>query len=1011
METSGIGGHGQNVRRLAIAGGLAVGLALAAPRVASALPAPPSPVPQTSWVANGVVTDVGWSGHTLYIGGDFNRVGPPTGPFAVVSGTSGHQEGVSPIVSGGEASVEAIIPDGHGGWYIGGNFESVEGTPVRNLAHVTAGGTLDPLFAPNPDQTVHALVLSADGDTLYVAGSFHEIGGQDRAGIAAVSTSSGAALSGFTAGFNVDKGNVEVGTAVAVAPATNTLYAGSEHGELKAFDATTGTLDGAFHAEASGVRDLAVSPDGQTLYIAGASTVDGQSRNGLGAVEGATGAVTSFDPSGSAEYSAERLALTSDGATLYAGGLDGLAKIATATGTIDEGFTALTSEVVALALSPDQSKLYVSMASVVGFGKQPELAELDAGSGKVETSFASEPNGTPSVVATAPSGAVAIGGGRRTAIEMAPFNSLGGVARSGFAAIDETTGEPTSLELPDSSVFVVSPDGSTLYAIKPAPEATEKLIKVDTATDEVSSGFSAEIKGAVEALAISPNGQTLYLGGPFSQVDGHAADKLAAVNASDGSLKAGFAASTSGAWGVSGPQFGLVNSLTVSPDSSTLYIGGYFTEVDGQHRESLAAINAATGALDSGFVPSIPAQEGSSDAVYTTATNLAGSGLYVEGWFGLKLLETSTGDPSASFTPSPEAGFGLTLSPDGSTLYAGGFGNTRRLGAFDATTGTSAPAFNPAMQPDSAIHVLAFAPDGSLVAAGELTNVDQTPAGAFAIFPPSGGAPANAVLPEVTPPIAFFADGELTATTGTWAGAQPLSFSYQWLRDGTAIPGATSPSYQPTAADEGYELAVQVTATNGEGHASATSFPYVEPTSTSEGEGEHGGEEKPGGGSTSSSGAGSESGRGSGGGGSAGGSSTPSGSVIQAGSSPRAITAALAGLLSFEAPTIAALLKAGGYSLNFNAPSGGVLSIRWSTITAHSARSSTKSVVIATGTHTFADAGHQTIRLRLTAAGLKLLRRSRSMRITERASFASNAGTQTKQAVLVLHARKSGRSS
>jgi hypothetical protein len=52
----------------------------------------------------------------------------------------------------------------------------------------------------------------------------------------------------------------------------------------------------------------------------------------------------------------------------------------------------------------------------------------------------------------------------------------------------------------------------------------------------------------------------------------------------------------------------------------------------------------------------------------------------------------------------------------------------------------------------------------------------------------------------------------LNAAAGTWAPA-PVSLRYQWLRAGTAIPGATAASYKVQRADAGARLAVRVTGT------------------------------------------------------------------------------------------------------------------------------------------------------------------------------------------------------
>jgi glucose/arabinose dehydrogenase len=71
----------------------------------------------------------------------------------------------------------------------------------------------------------------------------------------------------------------------------------------------------------------------------------------------------------------------------------------------------------------------------------------------------------------------------------------------------------------------------------------------------------------------------------------------------------------------------------------------------------------------------------------------------------------------------------------------------------------------------------------------------------------------------------------LSASNGTWAGSQPLEFSYQWLRCGVSgdscipIVAATEATYTLTPADFGLSLRVMVTATNGGGFAIATSDP------------------------------------------------------------------------------------------------------------------------------------------------------------------------------------------
>ena len=51
----------------------------------------------------------------------------------------------------------------------------------------------------------------------------------------------------------------------------------------------------------------------------------------------------------------------------------------------------------------------------------------------------------------------------------------------------------------------------------------------------------------------------------------------------------------------------------------------------------------------------------------------------------------------------------------------------------------------------------------------------------------------------------------LTVSNGTWSPT-PSRYSYQWLRDGKAIKGATSSKYKLTKSDAGKKISVTVTA-------------------------------------------------------------------------------------------------------------------------------------------------------------------------------------------------------
>jgi hypothetical protein len=91
----------------------------------------------------------------------------------------------------------------------------------------------------------------------------------------------------------------------------------------------------------------------------------------------------------------------------------------------------------------------------------------------------------------------------------------------------------------------------------------------------------------------------------------------------------------------------------------------------------------------------------------------------------------------------------------------------------------------------------------------------------------ASAAPANTSPPTVSGPARA---GELlTASSGSWSGSGPITFSYRWLRCNSSgdncsrISGATSQTYRLVKGDAGRRLRISVTARNSDGSAEATS--------------------------------------------------------------------------------------------------------------------------------------------------------------------------------------------
>src|SRR5258705_11882271 len=77
-------------------------------------------------------------GSTIYIGGNFSSVGPASGGGVLLDAYSGT---LSPRFSKIAGRVNAVASDGRGGWFVGGLFAAVGGSPRNNLAHLLGDRT------------------------------------------------------------------------------------------------------------------------------------------------------------------------------------------------------------------------------------------------------------------------------------------------------------------------------------------------------------------------------------------------------------------------------------------------------------------------------------------------------------------------------------------------------------------------------------------------------------------------------------------------------------------------------------------------------------------------------------------------------------------------------------------------------------------------------------------------------------------------------------------------------
>jgi hypothetical protein len=197
-------------------------------------------------------------------------------------------------------------------------------------------------------------------------------------------------------------------------------------------------------------------------------------------------------------------------------------------------------------------------------------------------------------------GDVVIAGGAFTQALEDGGAGTGMLPRSNLAAFDATTGAPLPSWDPvlNGAVYALalSADGSRLYVggafTTVDGSARSRLAAIDVATGTLITTFKApSILASVRALAVS--GPRLYLGGLFRAVGGLTRERLAAVDATTGALDAAWAPAADAG----------IRTLVAAPDGARIYAGGDFTTISGQPRKQVAALDAVDGSVAAGWHP------------------------------------------------------------------------------------------------------------------------------------------------------------------------------------------------------------------------------------------------------------------------------------------------------------------------------------------------------------------------------------------------------------------------
>jgi hypothetical protein len=681
---------------------------------------PPNTPTQSAFgvLGNGAVSVIVPHGDVTYIGGNFDELAAITGAFARLDSTTARR--IAPLAETRHGEVRTSVPDGNGGFYIGGTFTSVGGESRARIAHILADGSVDPNFnpgVPGQNNAVNALALSGDGSTVYVGGGFENIGGQSRNNLAAVDAATGQVTNFNPAGLGTD-------------------------GQV-------------FALEVSGTQ----------VYVGGQFTnLGGQTRNGLAKVAGTTGGDLGWIPNPTFGGGGGLiLAIEVSGNSVYAGGVftniggqgrNNLASLSATSGNALPGFAPNPDDVV-LSLALSGTTIYVG-GDFDNIAGQPRstLAQLDAATGAL-TTFDANLVATDSVRALSVSGPDLFLGGFLT--------SVGGQPRTAMAKVNGTTGLVSSFE-PNIGDFDATVSVKTLAVVGTSVYAGGDISFVNRVTrhgiaaldpDGVPTSFNPDaglagpnIFNDVSAIAVRDN--DIYLGGNFTSMGGQPRNRIAKVS-TDGTLDPNFNPNATG---------GNIPGIdTIVVTSTDVYVGGDFSTIGGQPRLDLARLNPSTGLVDGGRQSFDPDPLNGIMPSRVRTLQVSGDNVYAGGDFTsiggksrnkIAKISGTTGDVDVLFDANISGGsnvgpnvFDIVLAR-GTLFVAGDFSNIggaarNNVATLNPPTGAEVTGFNPNVTGGQRPQVFQIAvTDEEIYIGGSFTQVGGTQQGQIARLTKTG---------------------------------------------------------------------------------------------------------------------------------------------------------------------------------------------------------------------------------------------------------------------------------
>ncbi len=689
---------------------------------------------------NGIVNATVQKGDTLYIGGSFNKVGFGFKKLAHFSSGSVKPDAGFPQIAG---TVNAIEPDGNGGWYVGGyDIRAFNGTVINNNTnvnviglHINPNRSLDTNFTLIKDNNFGDIQsMKKQGNRLYLAGNFSSINGVARVYAAGVDATSGALIS-WTA--PIDE-NTEFVQKIEASDSLVFLLGGFNYSPLSG-SYSSGMLT-VKASNASVVKSFpsvnynsatAFKVNNNKLYVATPGNFAGVASQGITKVNVTTGVADGSFPStnGHVNYS-----LSDGSGGYYIAGqftkVGGIAKTSVAhilsNGTVDVAFTANADYGAAnapadvYALASDGTNLYLGGDFArINNTTRAYMASVLLSSGSLNSWNPAPNDAVANIIYNA--GTVYMSGF---------FTNVKATARNYVAAV--TTANVLTNWNPNcnSPVYCMSANPSYTSFFLAGDFTTVKgsprnyVCKVDNATGALST-WNPNPNSSVTALALS--GSTMYIGGSFNTVNGISKQYLAAIDTASNSPTS-FSANANSS----------VEGLNII--SNKLYVSGNFTQLQSQPRNYAGRIDLTSGIIDS-WNPSLD------NYIWHMTGN--GTDVIISGYFNMSNavainkvfnVDVNSYQPG-NFTPvgftwgsigsfGSIAVFGNELSVGGSFSYNnGGPYSKSSIIVLDTASGMITRSFD--KYPNSIVRSIA-ATDGKLFVGGNFTSF-QNPNGTGAV--------------------------------------------------------------------------------------------------------------------------------------------------------------------------------------------------------------------------------------------------------------------------------------